>query len=99
MRESLLTAWVLWLTYTPKAQRMKKNPRKKTAKKSRPPSSASRGPAKAPSPAGHSTVQNWLTLGQLRAEKCELAEAKIAFNMALTQAKRHADLRSMMEAI
>ena len=46
-----------------------------------------------------STLQNWLLLGQLRSEKCELAEAKIAFAMALKLAKRSEDVRSMMEAL
>src|SRR5687767_13687706 len=46
-----------------------------------------------------SSAQSWLQLGQLRSEKCELLEAKIAFDMALQEADRTKDLRSMMEAI
>jgi DNA-binding winged helix-turn-helix (wHTH) protein len=46
-----------------------------------------------------SALQNWLQLGQLRAEKCELNEAKVAFEMALRLAKRKHDLKTMMEAI
>jgi DNA-binding winged helix-turn-helix (wHTH) protein len=45
------------------------------------------------------TLQNWLQLAQLRSEKCELKEARIAFQMALTQAKKAGELRAMMEAL
>ncbi len=44
-------------------------------------------------------LQNWLQLGLLRAEKCELNEARVAFDMALRMAKRQKDLKTMMEAI
>lgn len=46
-----------------------------------------------------SSVQNWLVLGQLRAEKCELSEAQVAYAMAHKQAKRSGDLRGVMEAL
>ncbi len=45
------------------------------------------------------SIQNWLLLGQLRSEKCELAEARIAYEMALKHAKRQNDLRGIMEAL
>lgn len=46
-----------------------------------------------------SNIRNWLQLAQLRYEKCELAEARIAFEMALKRAHRDGDLKSLMEAI
>ncbi len=46
-----------------------------------------------------SNVRNWLQLAQLRYEKCELAEARVAFELALDRADRDGDLRSVMEAI
>lgn len=46
-----------------------------------------------------SNIRNWLQLAQLRYEKCELAEARVAFELALKRAHRDGDLRSMMEAI
>ncbi len=46
-----------------------------------------------------SSAQSWLQLGQLRSEKCELLEAKIAFEMALQEARDAEDLKSTMEAI
>jgi DNA-binding winged helix-turn-helix (wHTH) protein len=49
--------------------------------------------------AKRSPARNWLTLAQLRYEKCELAEARVAFDMGLQAAKRAGDLRSVMEAI
>lgn len=47
----------------------------------------------------NSTVRNWLQLAQLRYEKCELAEARVAFQMAVKRATRDGDLRSVMEGI
>ena len=47
----------------------------------------------------HSSLHNWLQLGQLRAEKCELDQAEAAFSMALDQAKKMQDLRGTMEAL
>jgi hypothetical protein len=49
--------------------------------------------------AAASPVRNWLQLAQLRYEKCELAEARVAFEMAVKRAKRDGDLRSVMEGI
>jgi DNA-binding winged helix-turn-helix (wHTH) protein len=46
-----------------------------------------------------STVRNWLQLAQLRYEKCELAEARVAFEMAVKRATRDGDLRSVMDGI
>jgi DNA-binding winged helix-turn-helix (wHTH) protein len=43
--------------------------------------------------------QTWLKIAHLRAEKCELNEAEDAFLLALKQAKKESDLKSMMEAI
>lgn len=43
--------------------------------------------------------QTWLQIAQLRAEKCELREAKTAYFFALSQAKKKSDLRSTMEAL
>jgi DNA-binding winged helix-turn-helix (wHTH) protein len=45
------------------------------------------------------TVQNWLQLAQLRSEKCELKEARVAYGLALQQAKRVGDLKATMEAL
>ena len=47
----------------------------------------------------YATLANWLQLAQLRAEKCELKEARVAYAMALTQAKKLGDLRATMEAL
>ena len=44
-------------------------------------------------------IQLGLQMGQLRAEKCELKEAKEAFLQALRQSKRAGDLKFMMESI
>lgn len=44
-------------------------------------------------------VHDWLQLGQLRFEKCELKEAQVAFSMALSQAKKIGNLRAIMEAL
>ena len=52
------------------------------------------------SPKKHRThVRSCLQLAQLRYEKCELAEARVAFNMAFKSAQRAGDLRHQMEAI
>ena len=48
---------------------------------------------------GGGDARSWLELGQLRSEKCELKEAHLAYMMALEEAKRTDDLRSMMEAL
>src|SRR5579885_96079 len=44
------------------------------------------------------SVKDWLQLAQLRAEKCELGEARANYLEAFQEAKRRADLRGMMEA-
>ncbi|MGK5084544.1 winged helix-turn-helix domain-containing protein [Bdellovibrionota bacterium FG-1] len=44
-------------------------------------------------------IRNWLQLAQLRYEKCELAEAQVAFRLALQSAKKLGDLRLVMEAL
>jgi hypothetical protein len=46
-----------------------------------------------------SSVRNWMQLARLRYEKCELAEARVAFAMALKAAQREGDIRMAMEAI
>jgi DNA-binding winged helix-turn-helix (wHTH) protein len=51
------------------------------------------------SPKTRSTLQNWLQLAQLRSEKCELGEARVAFLMALKIGKRENDFRAIMEAL
>ncbi len=43
--------------------------------------------------------QTWLQIAQLRAEKCELREAKTGYFLALQQAKKTKDSKSTMEAI
>src|SRR5687767_4944929 len=45
------------------------------------------------------TPQSWLQLALLRAEKCELKEAQVAFTRALLQAKKTRALALLMEAI
>jgi DNA-binding winged helix-turn-helix (wHTH) protein len=44
-------------------------------------------------------VRNWLQLAQLRYEKCELTQARVAFEMAVKRATRDGDLRLVMEGI
>jgi len=56
-------------------------------------------PSKTPSENARSISQNLLQLAQLRAEKCELKEAQLAYTRALQQAKRAHDLKTMMEAL
>lgn len=46
-----------------------------------------------------SSIANMLILAQLRAEKCELKEAQVAYTIALEEAKRARDLRATMEAL
>jgi hypothetical protein len=46
-----------------------------------------------------SSARNWLTLAQLRYEKCELAEARVAFEMAVKRSLKDGDLKLMMEGI
>jgi tetratricopeptide (TPR) repeat protein len=43
--------------------------------------------------------QSWLQIAQLRAEKCELAEAKAAYFLALQEAKESEEHRATMEAL
>jgi hypothetical protein len=61
--------------------------------------SASQKSQKTKSKKARSTIRNWLQLAQLRFEKCELAEARVAFTMALKRAKRDGDIRSAMDAL
>jgi tetratricopeptide (TPR) repeat protein len=55
-------------------------------------------PRKSPSKKKGS-YKSWIHLGQLRAEKCELGEAKVAFEMALQSAKKERDIAGVMESI
>lgn len=45
------------------------------------------------------SISNLLMLAQLQAEKCELIEARAAYDLALDEAKRWGDLRATMEAL
>jgi DNA-binding winged helix-turn-helix (wHTH) protein len=45
------------------------------------------------------TVNDWLQLAQLRAEKCELAEARLNYVACHQEAQRRKDLRGQMEAL
>lgn len=51
------------------------------------------------SPKTRSSIGNMLILAQLRAEKCELKEAQVAYTIALQEAKTARDLRATMEAL
>jgi DNA-binding winged helix-turn-helix (wHTH) protein len=53
----------------------------------------------APSSKDVAVIANWLQLGRLRSEKCELKEASVAFEMAYRIAKRGNDIKGMMEAL
>lgn len=50
-------------------------------------------------PKTRSSIGNMLILAQLRAEKCELKEAQVAYTIALQEAKSAQDLRATMEAL
>jgi hypothetical protein len=68
---------------------MKKSaPRKKKAK-----SASSRRPVR------RDTVADWLALAQLRAEKCELAEARASYLECMEIAAEERDLRGIMESL
>jgi len=54
---------------------------------------------KTPSPKIESSIQNWLDLGRLRLEKCELYDAEVAYVFALKFAKKHHDMKRSMEAL
>lgn len=62
-------------------------------------SKAKAAPLRLPPRKKRKSVRNWLQLAQLRYEKCELIEARVAFAMAHKAAKRTGDLRAAMEAI
>lgn len=55
--------------------------------------------AKQSSEQARTTLQTWLQLARLQAEKCELKDAEMAYTMALRQAKRMNDLTAVMEAL
>jgi DnaJ-domain-containing protein 1 len=46
-----------------------------------------------------SKPQAWLQIAQLRAEKCDLKEARAAYFLALQEAKKEENLKHTMEAI
>ena len=66
-------------------------------KRSGPASVASK--KKAANPKVESTIQNWIELGRLRLEKCELYDAELAYIFALKLAKKHHDVKRSMEAL
>lgn len=79
---------------------LKKTPKKKSARTGSSARSSSRtSKAKAAPRVNLEEIRSFLQLGQLRSEKCELKEARVAYEMAYELARKAHDLRATMEAL